>query len=148
MAFLHALALRDVVRKTPLDDPLGFAAAWAEATEGSVEPWYRATLSFDRHRLAEIDAGIRGEPYVPDGPEWDFTQGLFFAAGQDPDCLRGALSIGGMLLLPDEVFADPAIVEKVVTLGGGWRDAAGDRADSPGAPRGAGVGRRAGAPAR
>ena len=58
---------------------------------GAVEPWYRATLAFDRHRLAEIDAEIRGEPYRPEGDDWDIVQALQFAAGQDPDCLRRAI---------------------------------------------------------
>jgi hypothetical protein len=51
------------------------------------------------------------------------TQGLKFAAGQDPDCLRGFASIAGLLRSADEVFADPVVFEKVVTVGAAWRDA-------------------------
>jgi hypothetical protein len=123
IGFIHCLALRDTVRATGLDDPAAFTSAWAEATEVAVEPWYRATLSFDTHRLAEIDAEIRGEPYEPPGDDWNIVQSIFFAAGQDPDCLRAALAIQGVVRKPEEVFADPALFEKALTLGAGWRDA-------------------------
>jgi flavin-dependent dehydrogenase len=123
IGFIHCLALRDTVRATGLDDPAAFTSAWAEATEVAVEPWYQATLSFDRHRLAEIDAEIRGEPYAPEGDDWNIVQSIFFAAGQDPDCLRAALAIQSVVRKPEEVFADPALFEKALTLGAGWRDA-------------------------
>ncbi len=50
-------------------------------------------------------------------------QSLFFASSQDPDCLRALLSVFGMLRTADEVLADDAVLEKVLTLGAGWRDA-------------------------
>ncbi len=103
--------------------PLPSSAAWAHATESIVEPWYRATLSFDRHRLGEIDAEIRGEEYRPEGGDWDIVKSIFFAAGQDPDCLRAGLSIQTLLATPEEVFADAALFEKALTLGAGWREA-------------------------
>ena len=132
LGLLQCLALRDTLRSTGVDDPAAFSAAWAEATASLAEPWYRATLSLDRHRLAEIDAEIRGEAYRPDGDDWDVIQSLQFAAGSDPDCLRAVLSIFGLLRPADEVFADPGLFDKVLTLGAGWRDAPGlgpDRAE-------------------
>ena len=42
--------------------------------------------------LGEIDAEIRGEQYRPEGDDWDIVKSVFFAAGQDPDCLRAGLS--------------------------------------------------------
>jgi 2-polyprenyl-6-methoxyphenol hydroxylase-like FAD-dependent oxidoreductase len=123
IGLLHCLALRDTLRTTGIDDYAAFGSAWAEVTGAVVEPWYRATLDFDRHRLAEIDAEIAGKVYRPDGDDWDMIQGLFFAAGQDPDCLRGLISLMSLTRTPQEVFADPAVFEKVITLGAGWRDA-------------------------
>ena len=120
---IHSLALRDTLRRVGVDDPAAFDAAWTDATQAAVEPWYRTTLSFDRHRLADIDAEIRGDAYEPEGEDWNMTQSLFFAAGQDPDCLRALLSVFGLLRKPDEVFADTALVDKTLTLGAGWRDA-------------------------
>ena len=123
IGMMHCLALRDTLRLSGPEDPAAFGAAWAQATAATVEPWYRATLSFDRHRLAEIDALVAGETYRPDGDDWAIVQSLFFAAGQDPDCLRAAISIQGLVRDPTEVFADPALFDKVLTLGAGWRDA-------------------------
>jgi len=123
IGLIHGLALRDTLRATGLDDPAAFTTAWDEATDVAVEPWYRATLSFDRHRLAEIDAEMRGVPYEPADDDWNIVQSIFFAAGQDPDCLRAAFAIQGVVRKPEEVFADGALFEKALTLGAGWRDA-------------------------
>jgi hypothetical protein len=123
LGLMHCLELRDTLRATGLDDPGAFSTAFAAATQAEVEPWYRATLSFDRHRLAEIDAEIRGEPYRPEGGDWDVIQSLLFSAGQDPDCLRAAVSVQGLVRPVDEIFATPGLLEKVLALGSGWRDA-------------------------
>jgi 2-polyprenyl-6-methoxyphenol hydroxylase-like FAD-dependent oxidoreductase len=123
MGAIHALALRDLVRDAGLDDPLALAAGWDAATAATVEPWYAATLRYDRHRLAEIEANIGGEPYDPGDPEWEMTKALMFAAGQDADCLRGFLSIASLVRTPDEVFGDSVVAEKVFTVGAAWRDA-------------------------
>jgi hypothetical protein len=123
IGFMHAVALRDMLRDVSLDDPRGVALRWDEVTRATVEPWYRATLSFDRHRLAEIEAGIEGKPYDPGDPEWELTQATSVASGQDADVLRAFLRIAGVLDLPEVVFSDPALVARIVELGGGWRDA-------------------------
>ena len=117
MALLHALALRDLLRATSKDEPASFARAFDEATSATVEPWYRATLDFDRHRLAEIGCAIKGESYRPDDPFWDIGEGLQYAAGQDPECFRAFLSIVGMLQLPAEAVGRPGVLEKVVDAG-------------------------------
>ena len=124
MGLMHAVALRDTLRRTPGDDPAALAGAWEEATNDTVEPWYRATVAFDRHRLAEIDAEIKEEDYRPDDPDWDMAQGLGFAAGQDPACFRAFLRVVGVLETPDEALARPGVREKVVALGDEWRNVA------------------------
>ena len=123
MAVVHTLALRDTLRSSDADDPAALQRSWDAATAASVEPWYRATVQFDRLRLAEIDAVIRGDRYEPDGPEWDIIQGLQFAAGQDGDCLRALLSVFGLRSLPEQAFSAPGVFDKVVSLGAGWRQA-------------------------
>jgi hypothetical protein len=45
------------------------------------------------------------------------------ASGQDGDVLRGFARIAGVISRAEEVFADPALVEKVVNLGADWRNA-------------------------
>lgn len=123
MATLHALALRDLLREVPVDDPWRLSEMWDEATTRTVEPWYEATLRLDRHRLAAIAAEVRGEAYEPDDPAWEVMQALEFATGSDPDCLRAFLSVAGLLRTPEEVLADPGALDKVIAHGGGWRDA-------------------------
>ena len=68
IGMLHAQALRDTLRQTGPDDPAAFSEAFAAATEATVEPWYQATLSFDRHRLAEMAAIAEGTTYDPGDP--------------------------------------------------------------------------------
>jgi 2-polyprenyl-6-methoxyphenol hydroxylase-like FAD-dependent oxidoreductase len=123
MAMMHAVALRDLLRATTDDDPVRFARSWDETTTATVEPWYRTTVAFDRHRLAEIDATVRGEPYEPHDPVWEIGQGLQFAAARDPDCFRAFLSVLGMLRTPEEAVAGPGVLEKVLDLGAPWREA-------------------------
>ncbi|HEX4777348.1 MAG TPA: FAD-dependent oxidoreductase [Acidimicrobiia bacterium] len=122
IGFLHGRALRDLLRSQPLDDPLELARAWHATTEETVEPWYRSTLAFDRHRLAEIDAAVEGVPYEPGDPEWELTHALEAAALHDGDVLRAFLSIASLVSLPDEAIARPGVLDKAIELGSGWRD--------------------------
>jgi 2-polyprenyl-6-methoxyphenol hydroxylase-like FAD-dependent oxidoreductase len=121
IGLMHALALRDLLKSAPLDDPFKFAVAWDEVTNATVEPWYRSTLSYDRSRLADIEAGIRGETYVGDA-EWNRTRALMHAIMESPECLRAFISVVTVLRLPEEVFADPAVAAKVASVGDSWRD--------------------------
>ena len=121
IGLMHALALRDLLKSAPLDDPFKFAVAWDEVTNATVEPWYRSTLSYDRSRLADIEAGIRGETYVGDA-EWNRTRALMHAIMESPECLRGFISVVTVFRLPEEVFADPAVAAKVASVGDSWRD--------------------------
>ncbi|HEY3982283.1 MAG TPA: FAD-dependent oxidoreductase [Streptosporangiaceae bacterium] len=106
---LHGRVLRDTLRRSDPADAARFAADFHAATMSTVEPWYRSTVRFDRHRLGEIGAQIRGEAYEPGDPWWDDVRGLQLAAGQDPDCLRASLDVINVLRTPDEVLADPVI---------------------------------------
>ena len=121
IGFFHAIALRDATRSNDVGDPAKFARAFADATAGSVEPWYRATLSYDRARLAEVDAEVAGTAYEPD-PIWDFTRAMTSAAGKDGEMLRARLRVAGLLESSDEVLSRPGVMERVIELGSGWRD--------------------------
>jgi 2-polyprenyl-6-methoxyphenol hydroxylase-like FAD-dependent oxidoreductase len=122
IGMLHAQALRDTLRQTGLDDPAAFSESFAAATEATVEPWYRATLSFDRHRLAEMSALAEGTTYDPGDPVYEMTQALALATPRDPDAFRAFLDVALVLELPEVALARPGLFEKVVALGGGWRD--------------------------
>ena len=116
IGLIHAQALRDLVREQGVDDPAAFADAWHHLTAQRVEPLYRDTLAFDRHRLAEIDAQIAGVPYETDDPSWAIGKALAAAGGNDPELLRGYVEIAGLLARADEVFARPGVFDKVLAF--------------------------------
>lgn len=126
---IHVQALRDVVRDVGLQDAAAFATAWAAATMDTVEPWYRATLAFDRHRLAEIDAQIAGRRYETDDPTWAATKAVEKASMLDGDVLRAFARVASVQELPEQALAEPGLLDKVVTLGAGWE---GDVPPGPG----------------
>ena len=80
--------LRDLLRDTDLADHDKFARRFDELTAEAVEPLYRATLWYDRHRLAEIDADIAGAPYRTEDMRWLTSKALFAASLADPDLTR------------------------------------------------------------
>jgi 2-polyprenyl-6-methoxyphenol hydroxylase-like FAD-dependent oxidoreductase len=122
IGLMHGVALRDMLDVASLDLPLELAQRWHAVTEASVEPYYRATLEFDRHRLAEIEAGIDGKAYEPDDPRYEMIHALAAAGGKDPEIFRALLETLGVLSYQDEVLARPGVADKVRELGSDWRD--------------------------
>jgi 2-polyprenyl-6-methoxyphenol hydroxylase-like FAD-dependent oxidoreductase len=131
---LHGLTLRDELRRSDLSDPAGFAAAFDAATMAAVEPFYQASHFYNQHRLAEIDAEVRGDRYEPADRQWELIKTLNRAAVRDPDCLRGAMSIAHLLRTPDQVLAQPGLREKAMAAGADWRDAPVSGPGGPGGP--------------
>lgn len=123
IGILHAMTLRDQLPAVSLADPAAFVEAFHAATAESVEPWYRATLATDRHRLGEIGAGIRRVSYDSPDPAYQLGKALETAFQLDPDCVRPNIDIGLVLRTPEQVFAKPGPRDKVLQLGSGWRDA-------------------------
>jgi 2-polyprenyl-6-methoxyphenol hydroxylase-like FAD-dependent oxidoreductase len=123
IGMLHALTLRDQLREVGLDDPAAFTEAFYGATAEAIEPWYRATLATDRHRLGEIDAGLAGLGYDPPDDDYQLDKALDFAFGQDAECTRATFDIRFVLETPAEVFARPGLRDKTLKLGSGWREA-------------------------
>ena len=119
----HAVALRDLLRRVGPDEAEALAREWDRVTREVVEPWYRATLHFDRHRLAEIEAVIADETFEPGDVIWEFTKALLHGSLLDPEVFRGFLRIMSLLQTADEVLAEPGFADKVMSVGGGWREA-------------------------
>jgi 2-polyprenyl-6-methoxyphenol hydroxylase-like FAD-dependent oxidoreductase len=122
IGMLHALTLRNQLRVVGVDDPAAFVEAFHTATTETVEPWYRATLTSDRHRLGEIEASMRGVSYDSSDAAYQLEKALDAVGSQDPDCLRANFDIRFVLRTPEEVFARPGLRDKVLQLGSGWRD--------------------------
>ncbi|HET6259096.1 FAD-dependent oxidoreductase [Pseudonocardia sp.] len=119
MALMHAVLLRDVLRAGSGDRPAELSVRWYEATGEVLEPWYRATVANDRHRLAEVEADRSGVPYVPADRGWAMAKALQAGSRRDPDVLRALLDIASMEMLPPEVFGRPGMVERVLAAGAG-----------------------------
>jgi flavin-dependent dehydrogenase len=122
IGMLHGVLLRQRLRDVGLDDAYEFVSAFHQSTAEDVEPWFTWTRFGDRHRLAEIEAGIRGEEYRPADPAFEIERALSSAVARDPDCLR--IFAGAALVLEplDKALAAPGTVEKIMDLGAGWRE--------------------------
>jgi 2-polyprenyl-6-methoxyphenol hydroxylase-like FAD-dependent oxidoreductase len=117
IGFLHAIALRDLVREHGLDDHYSFATAWEETSESTIGGYVEDTLAFDRHRLGEMEAQMAGVPYETDDPTWAFTAAFEAAAAHDPDVFRGFLDVVSMNARAVDVLGRPGVMEKVIELG-------------------------------
>ena len=117
IGLLHACALRDLLREVNPGDPGGLVRRFDEITQTTVEPLYRATLLFDRHRLAEIDGEITGKPYRTSDATWEISKALYAGAARDPDVLRAYASVASLTALPEEALAEPGLLAKVISLG-------------------------------
>ncbi len=120
---IHAVALRDLIHQVGVDDLYAFAEEWNAVTEVTVEPWYRETNRYDRHRVAEIDAAVQGEPYEPGDDEFELARAMAFAGGSDFDIFRRSLDVVSLLTTLGEIAADTELRAKVMRLGGSWREA-------------------------
>jgi 2-polyprenyl-6-methoxyphenol hydroxylase-like FAD-dependent oxidoreductase len=122
IGMLHGLALRQTLREVDLDDPCRFAVAFDQATASEVEAWFSWSRWESRHRLAEIDAGIRGERYEPRDRRWEMEKALAAAAAADPDCLR-VFARAALLIEPlEEGLTTDNLADRAMALGADWRD--------------------------
>jgi 2-polyprenyl-6-methoxyphenol hydroxylase-like FAD-dependent oxidoreductase len=99
----HARALRDLLRETGTDEPEKLVRRFGERTAAVIEPLYRATYWFDRHRIAEIDADVAGVPYAPGDPAWAGARALYVASQRDPEAARVNIAAGALLEPPTGV---------------------------------------------
>jgi 2-polyprenyl-6-methoxyphenol hydroxylase-like FAD-dependent oxidoreductase len=113
VGMIHAQQLRRVVA-AHLDDPATLAAAWDEATEQAVTPYYRNQIAADRARIAQMDALRDGARPPPPNP---VAARFLAAAVQDADVFRGLLEVTLCLALPEEVLARPVIRARIDALG-------------------------------
>jgi 2-polyprenyl-6-methoxyphenol hydroxylase-like FAD-dependent oxidoreductase len=121
IGLMHAVALRDLLQ-AEMEHPEALVARWDEVTEATVTPWYSDTLWLDRHRLAEVDASIGGEPYLPSEQKWELLKALDFGGALDPALLRARVRNAMVISLLDDVL-DELGRETVLSVGGGWREA-------------------------
>lgn len=116
IGLLHAVCLRDLLREASAAEGVELVSRWDELTLEVVEPLYRETLAFDRHRLAEIDAQIAGVPYETEDPAWLLGQALRRGAAADPDLFRAQVTIGFLLERGADVLSRPGLADKAISL--------------------------------
>jgi 2-polyprenyl-6-methoxyphenol hydroxylase-like FAD-dependent oxidoreductase len=116
MGMVHAAALRTLLSEGLLDDPRALALRWHELTAETVEPLFADTLTFDRHRLAEIEAVIEGREYETDDPGWALSNALAASIMSDPDLLRGFIEVVSLLDTGAAVLSRPGLAERAVAL--------------------------------
>ncbi|HLK45521.1 MAG TPA: hypothetical protein VKT18_06010, partial [Acidimicrobiales bacterium] len=119
---LHGTVLRDLLGDVGLDDHLAFSLAFQAKTEDVVAPWFLWTRTEDRHRLAEVDAGIDGVEYRPDDHRYELEQSLGAAGLQDGDLLRAGIRAALVLEPLDATLDDPATAARILELGASWRE--------------------------
>lgn len=110
---LHACVLRDVVAKEGTADADALVLRFAAETATTVAPYLDSTLSFDRHRLAEIEADVAGVPYRPDDPAWAMTRALGAGGRGDPVVARALAAISAVQAIPGQLLGDPAVLGAV-----------------------------------
>jgi len=106
---LHACVLRDVVAKEGTADPDALVLRFAAETAATIAPYVDSTLSFDRHRLAEIEADVAGVPYQPIDPAWAMTRAVGAGSREDPVVARVHAAISAVQAIPGQLLGDPAV---------------------------------------
>jgi 2-polyprenyl-6-methoxyphenol hydroxylase-like FAD-dependent oxidoreductase len=135
---LHSCVLRDVVAKEGTADPEALVLRFAAETDATVSPYVDSTLSFDRHRLAEIEADVAGVPYEPADQNWAMTRALWAGGRADPVLARALATIGGVQATPAQLLSDPALGRRVAGfLGRSYYAPGADRTELLDAVRGA-----------
>lgn len=124
----QAQVLRDVVRRIGLGDAADLVLALDAEMEERYWPMWVDGDAWDRHRLAEIDAEIRGASYTTDDPAWALRTALDTAATLDADVVRGFGLVASQLASAEEALIKPGLVQRVVEL------ATGRPRYAPGAP--------------
>ncbi|MFJ7078502.1 FAD-dependent oxidoreductase [Streptomyces sp. NPDC098781] len=117
LGFTHATMLRDLVRMVGTDDPVELALRFDSATEQHLTPGWHSLAAWDRHRLAEVDADIRGVTYKTDDFDWNLNVALESARWKDPAILRGMAEVACALATAEDALVKKGLVEKTVTLG-------------------------------
>jgi hypothetical protein len=113
VGFLHALRLRDVLRKTN-GDPRAIVEEFHWRTELEITPWYDAQIGVDRTRFAEMEALREGRRPPPPGDELSQSiYALFMTMIADPDLYRAGIEYIGTLTPVQEILRRPDVQQRI-----------------------------------
>jgi len=121
IGLLQAITLRNVLRGRSFDrrDAADLTTDFDAAIDREVLPYVEASMTFTRHRLAEIESDIVGTPYRTADIGWMRSNALYAAAHRDPDVLRAYCDVSHLVRLPADALAAPGLAQTVGALGGG-----------------------------
>ena len=122
VGFLHALQLRDALREAGTD-PRAIVEVFDRKTEAEVTPWYRAQMSVDRARFAEMDAARQGQPPPPGDALAQQIQSLLMTMMADPDLFRAALEYIGTLTPVQTILQRPDVAQRMSAVREAMKDA-------------------------
>ena len=98
LAVLQAVLVADALAAHP-DDPDAAARAYEAASALKVEPWYHVSVASDGGESA--------------GPKVDLGALRRIAATGDPELALLVVRMMSLLVSPEEVFGDPAVLERI-----------------------------------
>ncbi|MCU1398921.1 MAG: hypothetical protein JWN62_2030 [Acidimicrobiales bacterium] len=113
MGLMHAQHLAEVADGAG-DDPAGFAAAFAEWTDGNLGIWFDTQVAADATALARLAAGVLGRRLeLPDVPSARFAAAAFMCASQDEVVGVAVARMAHLFATPAEVFGDPVVAARI-----------------------------------
>ncbi|MFI9586856.1 hypothetical protein ACIHCQ_34665 [Streptomyces sp. NPDC052236] len=101
------------------DDAVELAVSVDREIDAEFGPAWQDDTDWNRHRVAEIDAEIRGERYETQGPVWALRATVEALLVEDPDILRAWGDVGCLLASAEEAVVKSGLVERVMRLGAG-----------------------------
>ena len=113
IAALQLASLRRVVQDVGTDDAEGLTMAFEARRAAEADPYLGDTLRTSAHRLAQLEAHAAGVAYEPDDPGWRIAAKLQAAAPTDPELLRAALDVGGLLARGEDVLKRPGLAARL-----------------------------------
>lgn len=115
----HAVRLRDVLRLLGTDDAVELAVSVDREIDAEFGPAWQDDTDWNRHRVAEINAEMRGERYETQAPVWALRSTVEALLLEDGDILRAWGDVGSLLASADEAVMKSGLVERVMRLGAG-----------------------------
>ena len=130
VGFLHALRLRDALREAG-DHPRAIVDVFDRKTEAELTPWYRAQMSLDRARNAEMEAAREGRPAPPGDELAQRIQLLLMAMMGDPDLFRAAFEYIGTMTPVQTILERPDVQQRIAAVVGSMGGAPPPRMPGP-----------------
>jgi 2-polyprenyl-6-methoxyphenol hydroxylase-like FAD-dependent oxidoreductase len=116
LAVLQATLVADALEAHP-EDRDAAARAYESTSQARVEPWYDVSVLTDLAAMPRPEAQVQEraveEPAGPAPPRLDMATLRRIAGAGDPELSLVVARMMSLLLTPQEVFGDPAVLERL-----------------------------------